>query len=114
METVAVQQLIRRINTESLGENLMTTQTPCVQIFEDVPEAISSVSLRRDLARGTHIALMRFQALASLDHFLSYRKSSVNSLHLIEPSSIKMLYGEPEGEDLKDVECELEIARDDH
>jgi photosystem II Psb28-2 protein len=100
----------------------MTTQLPCVQIFKDVPEDISGVSLRRDVSTGTHIAIMRFESLSSLDHFRSFRKSSANALHmidtegeiLIEPSGIKMYYGGPEGEDLKGVECKLEIDRDDH
>ena len=100
----------------------MTAQTPCVQIFKDVPEEVSSVSLRRDPSTGTHVAVVRFQALASLEHFLSFRKSSANALHLIDsegeiliaPSGIKMLYGGPDGEDLKGVECKFEIDQDDH
>lgn len=100
----------------------MTTQTPRVQIFQDVPEEVSGVSLGRDSSRGIHIALMRFQALASLEHFLSFRKSSANVIHLIDsegeitikPAGIKLFYGGPEQEDLKGVECKLEIDRDDH
>ena len=62
----------------------MTAQTPCVQIFKDVPEELSSVSLRRDPSTGNHVAVMRFQALDSLEHFLSFRKRSLNALHLID------------------------------
>ena len=32
----------------------------------------------------------------------------------MSPSGIKMYYGGPEGEDIKRVECKLEIDRDDH
>lgn len=100
----------------------MTTQIPRVQIFKDVPEEVSGVSLGRDPSRGIHVALMRFQALASLEHFLSFRKSSANVMHLIDtegeitikPSGIKLFYGGPEKEDLKGIECKLEIDRDDH
>ena len=100
----------------------MTAQTPCVQIFKDVPEEVSSVSLRRDPSTGDHVAVMRFEALESLDHFRSFRKSSANALHLIDsegeilaaPSGIKMFYGGPEGEDLKGVECKLVIDQADH
>lgn len=100
----------------------MSAQTPCVQIFKDIPEEINSVSLRRDPSTGIHVAIMRFQALASIEHFLSFRKSSRNALHLIDaegeilitPSGVKMFYGDLEGEDLKGVECKLEIDQDDH
>lgn len=100
----------------------MSETVPSVQIFKDVPEEITSVSLRRDRDKGTHVALMRFQSLASLDHFQSFRKSSRNALHLIdsegeiliEPAGVKLYYGGVEGDDLKGVECKLEIDRDDH
>ncbi|MGD1856788.1 MAG: photosystem II reaction center protein Psb28 [Leptolyngbyaceae cyanobacterium] len=100
----------------------MSVRAPCVQIFKDIPEEISSVSLRRDPSTGMHVAIMRFQALASIEHFLSFRKSSRNALHLIDaegeilitPSGVKMFYGDLEGEDLKGVECKLEIDQDDH
>ncbi|EKU96374.1 photosystem II reaction center protein Psb28 [Leptolyngbya sp. PCC 7375] len=98
------------------------TQIPSVQIFKNIPEEISGVSLRRDPSTGTHVAVIRFEALASIEHFLSFRKSSRNALHLIDtegeilimPSGVKMFYGDLEGEDLKGVECKLEIDRDDH
>ncbi|MEO1400955.1 MAG: photosystem II reaction center protein Psb28 [Cyanobacteria bacterium J06635_1] len=100
----------------------MITQMPCVQIFKDIPEEISGVSLRREPSTGIHVAVMRFEALASIEHFLSFRKSSRNALHLIdtegeiliEPSGVKLFYGGPEGEDLKAVECKLEIDQEDH
>ncbi|MEM7796011.1 MAG: photosystem II reaction center protein Psb28 [Cyanobacteria bacterium P01_C01_bin.118] len=100
----------------------MITQTPCVQIFKDIPEKISGVSLRRDPSTGIHVAIMRFQSLASIEHFLSFRKSSRNALHLIDaegeilimPSGVKMFYGDLEGEELKGVECKIEIDQDKH
>ncbi|MBT9315932.1 photosystem II reaction center protein Psb28 [Leptothoe spongobia] len=100
----------------------MSDQIPSVQIFKDIPEEISGVSLRRDPSTGIHIAVIRFEALASIEHFLSFRKSSRNALHLIDtegeilimPSGVKMFYGDIEGEDLKGVECKIEIDQDDH
>ena len=100
----------------------MTAQMPCVQIFKDIPEDISNVSLRRDVSTGAHIAVMEFESLASIEHFLSFRKSSANALHLldsegeilIEPSGVKLFYGGEDGEDLKRVECKLEIDQDEH
>lgn len=60
----------------------MVTQTPCVQIFKDIPEEISGVSLRRDPSTGIHVAIIRFQTLASIEHFLSFRKSSTCAITL--------------------------------
>lgn len=97
---------------------------PCIQFFKDVPEELSGVSLRRDRATGSHVAVLRFESLASLDHFRSFWKQSAkaNAMHLIdeegeiviEPSGVQLFYAGPEGDDLKQVECKLEIDRDDH
>jgi photosystem II Psb28-2 protein len=97
---------------------------PCIQFFKDVPEDLSGVSLRRDRATGSHVAMLRFESLASLDHFRSFWKQSAkaNAMHLIdeegeiviEPSGVQLFYGGPEGDDLKRVECKLEIDQDDH
>lgn len=98
----------------------MTAPLPHIQIFENVHEKVSSVSLKRDLATGKHVAVMRFQNLASLAHFLCSRRGADKALHLIDTEgeifiepSIEMLYGGPKGEDLRSVECKLEIDRDD-
>ncbi|MEM1242625.1 MAG: photosystem II reaction center protein Psb28 [Cyanobacteria bacterium P01_H01_bin.26] len=100
----------------------MISQIPCIQIFKDIPEEISGVSLRRDPSTGTYVVVMRFEALASIEHFLSFRKSSRNALHLIDtegdilitPSGVKMFYGDLEGEDLIGVECKIEIDQEEH
>ena len=99
----------------------MTALIPRVQIFKDVPEKVSSVSLRRDLSTGTYVAVMRFQTLASLAHFRCFGRRSGNALHLIDTEGeiliepfIKMVYGGPEGEDIRSVECKLEIDQDAH
>ncbi|MEM9007494.1 MAG: photosystem II reaction center protein Psb28 [Cyanobacteria bacterium P01_F01_bin.86] len=98
----------------------MIALVPCVQIFQGVSEKVSSVSLRQDLATGTRIAVMRFQNLASLAHFLCSKKCSAKALHLIDSEgeilikpAIEMLYGGPEGKDIKSVECKFEIEQDD-
>ncbi|MBE7385710.1 MAG: photosystem II reaction center protein Psb28 [Leptolyngbya sp. SIO1E4] len=99
----------------------MAALIPCVQIFKDVPEKVSSVSLRRDLSTGTYVAVMRFQTLASLAHFRCFGRRSGKTLYLIDTEGeiliapfIKMLYGGPEGEDIRSVECQLEIGQDTH
>ncbi len=98
----------------------MITPVPCVQIFKDVAEKISSVSLRRDLSTGTYIAVMRFQHLASLAHFLCSKKRSNNVLRLIDiegeillKPSINMIYCGPEEKYLRSVECKFETDQDE-
>jgi photosystem II Psb28-2 protein len=100
----------------------MVTQNPCIQIFQGVPEELSGVSFRRTKSSNQHCAILKFEKLASLQHFLSFRASSSNAVHLIDeegeilatPSGIQFFYGGPEGEDLKRVECKLEIDQSDH
>lgn len=100
----------------------MVTQLPSIQIFAGVTEELSGVSLRRGKTSGKRSAVLIFEKLESLEHFRSYWKSSANVVHLIdeegeilaEPTGVRMLYGGPEGEDLKRVECKIEIDRDDH
>ncbi|MGD1944029.1 MAG: photosystem II reaction center protein Psb28 [Leptolyngbyaceae cyanobacterium] len=98
----------------------MTVQIPCVQIFEDLPEKMSSASLKNASSTGTNVAVMRFKTLASLAHFLCFKKSAGCPLHLIDdegdilvqPVCIAMVYDGPEGKALKSVECKLEIEQD--
>lgn len=96
----------------------MTTQWPCVQLFKDLPEKVSSISVKRD----TNVAVMRFQTLASLAHFSGRTKGSGPVLHLLDtegnmlirPTCIKLVYHKSEGTGLKSVECELEVDKGDH
>lgn len=100
----------------------MITQIPSIQIFSGVQEELSGVSLRRGKTSGTRSAVLIFDKLESLDHFRSYWKRSANAVHLIdeegemviEPSGVRLIYGGPEGEDLRRVECKLEINQNDH
>ena len=101
---------------------IMRVPIPCVQIFKDLPEKVSSVSLKNDLVTGTQVAVMRFQSLASLAHFLGWRKCAAHALHLVDaegdiwvqPTCIKMIYDGPEGTDLRSVECELTVDQVGH
>ena len=100
----------------------MATQIPCIQIFAGVPEELSGVSLRRGKTSGKRSAILIFEKLESLEHFRSYWKRSANVVHLIdeegeilvEPTGVQMIYGGPEGEDLRRIECKLEIEQDNH
>lgn len=100
----------------------MVTQTPSIQIFAGVPEELSGVKLRRGKTTGKRSAVLIFERLESLEHFRSYWKRSANAVHLIdeegemliEPTGVQLIYGGPEGEDLRRVECTLEIDHNGH
>jgi photosystem II Psb28-2 protein len=64
---------------------------------------------------------MKFQMLRSLEKFQSFTKSSSNVVHLkdegdiiIALSATRLLFGGPEGDDIKRVEVEFEIHQSDH
>ncbi|MGA7932585.1 MAG: photosystem II reaction center protein Psb28 [Kovacikia sp.] len=103
-------------------EVFMVTQIPTIQIFAGVPEELSGVSMRRGKTSGKRSAILMFEKLESLEHFRSYWKRSANAVHLIdeegeliiEPTGIQLFYGGPEGEELRRVECKLEIEQEDH
>ncbi|HEY9736723.1 MAG TPA: photosystem II reaction center protein Psb28 [Trichocoleus sp.] len=100
----------------------MTTQTPIVQFYEGIPEAISNISLRRDKSTGVRRIVLFFERMEAIEQFKSFRSRFSKALKLtdeegvitIEPLGIRFIFGGPEGDDLKQVECTLEIDRDDH
>lgn len=99
----------------------MTAVIPSIEFFEGLPEDLSGVSLRRSRAGG-RIVLFTFERLRAIDRFNSYTKRFANALRLtdsegaisIEPSAVQFIFGGDEGDELKRVECKLEIDRDDH
>ncbi len=100
----------------------MTAQTPSIQFFEGISEELSNVSLRRNRNSGVRNVLMTFKSLKALEKFNSFTKRSSNSMLLtdeegairVEPSSVKILFTGPEGDELNRVECQFEIEREDH
>lgn len=100
----------------------MTAVIPSIEFFEGLPEDLSNVSLRRNRATGMRIVLFSFNRLRAIDRFNSYTKRFANALKLtdsegaisIEPSSVQFIFGGDEGDELKRVECKLEIDREDH
>lgn len=100
----------------------MATQIPVVQFYENIPEEISNVSLRRDRSTGVRSVVLSFDRMRSIEKFQNFRSRFAKALKLedeegvitIEPSGIKFIFGGPEGDDLKRVDCTLEIDRDDH
>lgn len=100
----------------------MTSQTPSIQFFEGISEELSNVSLRRNRNSGARTVLMTFNTLKALEKFNSFTKRSLNSMLLsdeegaisVDPSSVQFLFSGPEGDELKRVECQFEIDREDH
>jgi photosystem II Psb28-2 protein len=95
---------------------------PTIEFFDGISEELSDVSLRSDRDTGDKTVLMKFQALRSLEKFQSFTKSSSNVIHLkdeegditITPSATRLVFGGPEGDDLKRVDVEFEIHQSDH
>ncbi|MFB2920427.1 MULTISPECIES: photosystem II reaction center protein Psb28 [Aerosakkonema] len=100
----------------------MTAQVPSIEFFEGISEELSNVSLRRNRSTGVRSVLMTFAHLKSLERFNSFTKKFSKALLLIdtegrisvEPSSVKFIFGGPEGDELDRVECVFEIEREDH
>lgn len=96
--------------------------SPSIQFFEGITEELSDVSLRRHRTSGVRSVLMVFERLRAIERFRSYTNRFTQSLCLIdeegeiriEPSSLQFIFGGPEGDDLKRVECKFEIDQDDH
>ena len=84
----------------------MSSVTPSIEFFQGVPEELSGVSLR----------------LNALEKFNSFTKGSAQNLRLIDsegdilvtPSSLKMIFGGDEGDELKQVRCTFEIEAESH
>jgi photosystem II Psb28-2 protein len=100
----------------------MTSQTASIEFFEGVSEELSDVSLRRNRNTGVRSVIMLFKQLKAIERLNSFTKKSSNSMRLIddegvisiEPTSVKLFFGGPDGDDLERVECKFEIDNPDH
>ncbi|MGF1539299.1 MAG: photosystem II reaction center protein Psb28 [Pleurocapsa sp.] len=100
----------------------MSSVTPSIEFFQGVPEELSGVSLRRNKNTGVHSVLLIFESLKALEKFNSFTKGSAQNLRLIDsegeilvtPSSVKMIFGGDEGDELKQVRCTFDLDADDH
>jgi photosystem II Psb28-2 protein len=100
----------------------LLSPSPSIEFFDGLYEDLSGVSLRRDRRTGVHVALLTFNQLKSIEQFNSYRKRFSQSLKLtdsegqilMQPSSVQFVFGGDDGDDLKRVECKIEIDQDDH
>lgn len=100
----------------------MTAQIPSIQFFEGIYEELSNVSLRRNRSTGVRSIVMIFDSLKAIEKLNSFTKRSSNSIILtdeegvitVEPSSVQISFGGADGDELKRVECKVEIEREDH
>ena len=100
----------------------MTSPTPSIQFFEGIYEELSNVSLRRNRNSGVQTVLMTFNSLKAIEKFNSFTKRYTNSMLLtdeegvisVTPSSLKFIFGGPEGDDLERVNCEFEVEQEEH
>lgn len=100
----------------------MSSVIPSIEFFQGVAEELSGVSLRRNKNTGIRNVLMIFESLNALEKFNSFTKGSAEKLSLIDsegeilvtPTSLKIIFGGDEGNELKKVKCEFEIEADSH
>jgi photosystem II Psb28-2 protein len=100
----------------------MTSETPSIQFFEGINEDLEDVRLRRNCSTGARTVLMTFCQLKAIEQFNSYRNQFSKAMKLrdsegeirVEPSSVKFIFGGPEGGDFERMECQFEIDLDDH
>ena len=100
----------------------MTSPIPSIQFFDGIAESLDDVSLRRNRATGARSVVMIFRELKSIERFNSFRNRFSNGLKLtdaegeisVEPSSVKFIFGGPEGDEFERLECKFDIEQDDH
>jgi photosystem II Psb28-2 protein len=100
----------------------MSAQIPSIQFFEGIYEELGNVSLRRNRSTGVRSIVMIFDSLKAIEKLNSFTKRSSNSIILtdeegvitVEPTSVQISFGGADGDELKRVECKVEIEREDH
>ncbi|CCQ51603.1 photosystem II reaction center protein Psb28 [Crocosphaera watsonii WH 8501] len=100
----------------------MSNVTPSIEFFVGISEELSNVSLRRSKQTGIRNVLMIFENLKSLERFRSYTNQTYGDLRLIDsegeisvtPSSLKIIWGGDEGDELKEVRCGFDLEKDEH
>jgi photosystem II Psb28-2 protein len=93
-----------------------------IEFFKGISEELSHVSLRRNKSTGERTVLFIFEQLNALSIVNSFTKGSAENVSLIDsegeisvnPSAVRFIFGGDEGDDLRRVECEFAISREDH
>jgi photosystem II Psb28-2 protein len=94
---------------------------PTLQFFEGIAEDPSNVSLRSDKQTGAKVVAMSFETLHCIERFRAVTNRFAGSLKLtdeegdilVEPSSVRFVFGGPEGDDFERFECQFHIDRPD-
>jgi len=100
----------------------MSNLVPTIEFFSGVPEVVDNVSLRQDQRSGCKVIQLTFRELRSLEQFNSFTRQFNKTLRLndaegeitVEPSSVRFIFGGPEGDTFERMECQFEVNRDDH
>ena len=100
----------------------MASNTPSIQFFAGITEELDNVSLRKNTRTGNRVIVMTFNKLKAIEGANSFTKQSLNSMLLtdeegdisVTPSSTRFIFGGDEGDELKKVECKVEIEQEDH
>ncbi|MEC4803624.1 MAG: photosystem II reaction center protein Psb28 [Jaaginema sp. PMC 1079.18] len=98
------------------------SQEPKIEFFKGISEELSHVSLRRTKSTGERNVLFIFESLQALSIINSYTKGAADDMKLIDsegeisvkPSAVRFIFGGDEGDELRRVECEFTIAREDY
>jgi photosystem II Psb28-2 protein len=100
----------------------MSSVIPSIEFFQGISEELSGVSLRRNKNTGVRSVLMIFDNLKALEKFNSFTKGSAQNLRLVDeegeilvtPSSVKIIFGGDEGDELRQIRCTFELEQESH
>ncbi|MDX2096966.1 MAG: photosystem II reaction center protein Psb28 [Leptolyngbyaceae cyanobacterium bins.59] len=98
----------------------MSSSLVTIEFFENIPETIADVSLRRNRATGERSVVLIFKELRSIEKFNSFRNRFAGALKLadeegiitVTPDSVKFYFSGPEGDDFDKLECQFAISQD--
>ncbi|MGB2923705.1 MAG: photosystem II reaction center protein Psb28 [Limnothrix sp.] len=96
--------------------------TARIEFFNNIPEELSNVSLKRDSRTNAKSVEMIFEQLNALEKFQSFTSGFSGAIRLIDeegdiavtPSSCKIIFAGDEGDDLRGVICRFEIDQPEH
>jgi photosystem II Psb28-2 protein len=99
----------------------MASAVPRIEFYDGITESLSDVSLRRDRT-GTYVIVFSFEELKALERFNSYTHQFNKTLRLTDeegdinltPSSLQIVYGGFDGDELERVDCRIHIDCDEH
>lgn len=102
--------------------NPETSAIPKIEFFQGITEELSNISLRRNPKTGKQSIVMYFEQVAALDRFQSFTGNSAGNVRLLDseglisvtPSSFRFLFGGDEGDELRYVQCGIDVYEEAH